>query len=175
MASQVTQQQYQEVYHKVYGYFFRRLDNRTDVEDLTCTTVADYFLYSKPVQNPHALLWTIARNKLFQFIRKKTREPIVGWSDSIDPENIEITYSHTYLQCTEELIEIAKKHLKPIDFDVVELCVFCDFDSNRAAKELGITSSNVRQKLSRSLKKLRNHYQTLWPNEPFLEHFLPSK
>jgi DNA-directed RNA polymerase specialized sigma24 family protein len=67
-----------EIYYpKVYGYFFRRLNNRLDVEDLTSLVLSQFFQTlldqekASRILNQNAYLWKIARNQLATFIDTK--------------------------------------------------------------------------------------------------------
>jgi len=158
----ITSDEYQTLYSTVFGYFCRRITQHEDAEDLTSSTVSDYLLYDKPVTNPKALLWTIARNKLYKYIRQKGVKPLTGWDESFE-DSAQFAVQHDEMKDFRSSVsDFARSQLKKIEFDVVELSVLCGFDSRRVAAELGISRSNVRQKLSRSLKKLRERFPHHW-------------
>jgi DNA-directed RNA polymerase specialized sigma24 family protein len=73
-------------------------------------------------------------------------------------------YSDHYQDKLERLKKCIKEQLKPIDQDIVEICVMCDFSGKRAAEELGLSYDNVRQRLSRSISKLRQKCRQAWLN-----------
>jgi len=160
----VTQEEFVKLYSAVFGFFCTRLSNRQDAEDLASSTVSDYLLYDKPVQNAHALLWTIARNKLYRHIRQKKNVCLVAFEESV--QNISnLQTNNTEIQCFyEEVLSYAKKELSKIDFEVLELSLLCELSSQRVSEELGISASSVRQKLSRALKKLKGSISTYFPN-----------
>ena len=158
----LTQTEWNQWYNKVYGYFFRRLDSRSDVEDLTAITLNDFFL-KNDVKNPQGLIWIIARNKLTDYIRVKPKHQTVSLDNL--PENLvsqSNLYSDTYLSRINHLKDCVKKNLKEQDYKIVELCTVCDFSSEAVAAELSLTPANVRQKLSRSLKKVREICRRIW-------------
>ena len=159
----LTQEEWNEWYNKVYGYFFRRVDSRSDVEDLTALTLNDFFL-KIDVKNPQGLIWVIARNKLTDYIRAKPKNHTVSFDNL--PESLMTansnTYSDTYQSRIEHLKECVKKNLKEQDYSIVELCTISDFSSEMVAAQLGLSPANVRQKLSRSLKKVREICRRVW-------------
>lgn len=158
----LTEKEWNEWYNKVYGYFFRRVDSRSDVEDLTAMTLNSFFLKTD-VKNQQGLIWVIARNKLTDFIRAKQKNYAVSFENL--PENLMSqtdVYSDTYQNRIEHLKECVKKNLKEQDYSIVELCAISDFSSEVVAAQLNLSPANVRQKLSRSLKKVREICRKVW-------------
>jgi RNA polymerase sigma factor (sigma-70 family) len=166
-----TQQEWEEYYPKVYGYFFRRLNNRLDVEDLT-SIVLTYFLQtisdpekSGRVQNRNAYLWKIAHNQLATFIRTKSKQVMtVGFdenTDSID-EKLENERSWNFKDRTEKLLHCIEKNLKDLDLQIVKQSLIEDRISSEVATNLNLTAVNVRKRLSRSVTKLRKECQKVW-------------
>lgn len=164
MPKLVTQNEWNERYNQVYGYFFRRLNNRADVDELTSDTVTEFFLKEIPIQNPKAFLFAIARNKLYQYIDKKSHNQNTSFDDLTETISYDTVdnYSNYYLSKTEELKKCIERQLKQQDKDIVELCIICEFSSQRVAEELKLKAPNIRQKLSRILKKLRNECRKIW-------------
>jgi RNA polymerase sigma factor (sigma-70 family) len=160
----LTTENYNYWYSRIYGYFYRRVNTSTQVRDLTCDTLSDFFSYSKEVENPKALIFKIAQNKLRNFIKNKSNTPFI---EGIDNENLDqkvLSYSSHYQDKLSGLIECAKKQLKDEHFQILELSVLCDFSSQRVASELNLKSDNIRQILSRSIKKLREKCRQIWLN-----------
>ena len=83
MNNQTLQQKWDVYYPKVYGYFFRRVNNKTDVEDLTSMVLHKFFEVlinpekSATLNNKNGYLWKIAHNHLVDFIKNKQKRPIV--------------------------------------------------------------------------------------------------
>lgn len=154
----LTQDNYNYWYNLVYAYFYRRVNTQQDADDLTSSVLSDFFMYEGEVKNPIALIWTMARNQLKSFIYQKTKTPL----SSQNIEDLESMYSTTYYDRMTGLIKCAKRQLKPLEFEVVELSVLCDFSSKEVAKQVDLTPANARQKLSRSLKKLRDKCRQIW-------------
>jgi len=161
-----------EIYYpKVYGYFFRRLNNRLDVEDLTSLVLFQFFQTladpqkSSRILNQNAYLWKIARNQLATFINNKSKQMIiVGLDESVDSldSNLETQTSSEYKIRIEKLLECVKKTLKGLDFSIVNYSLIEDRKSPEVANLLNITAENVRKRLSRSVSKLKAQCRAVW-------------
>jgi RNA polymerase sigma factor (sigma-70 family) len=160
--NQLTQEIYDHWYSRIYGYFYRRLESQSDVREMTADTLTDFFTYQKEIENPKSFIFKIAENKLKSFIKNKSNKPFVADIDEVDETTA--SYSSHYFERSSALVDCAKNQLKPEQFSIVEMCVLCDFTAVRTAEELNLSSTNVRQILSRSLKKLREKCKQLWLN-----------
>jgi RNA polymerase sigma factor (sigma-70 family) len=165
MGVRISEEEWNYWFDRVYAYFYRRVGNREDVEDLSYSTLEDFFLKDKKIDNPQAFLWGIARNKMREYIRSKKRNPVsIDDKDSLNepkytkPEEI----SEYYLEKIDTLKDCIKKELKETDQKIIELNILHDFSSKEVAEKLGTTPENVRQRLSRSLKKLRQKCKEIW-------------
>jgi RNA polymerase sigma factor (sigma-70 family) len=163
-----------EIYYpKVYGYFFRRVNNRLDIEDLTSLVLNDFFKVltdetkSQKVTNKNGYLWKIAYNYLADFIKLKSKKPlIVSYEENFEVQNqaLEKFETQEFKQKISNLKECVKNSLKDLDFKIVSMCILEQQTSKEAAKLLGLSSDNVRQKLSRALKKLKVACRQIWQN-----------
>lgn len=162
---------WEELYPKVYGYFFRRVNNRINVEDLAATTLTAYLQNlvknGDLITNKMGFLWKIAHNQLLVFIRQKSKTPVfVGINDNFDSKDVDLeieNHSCEHLkQKIEHLLECVKKNLKASDLEIVNLIVGDDMKAVIVAQKLQVTPEVVRQRFSRSLKKLRQKCQNIW-------------
>lgn len=160
----VTQSEWNQWYNQVYGYFFRRLNNRFDVDELASDTVTEFFLKDFVPENPKAFIFGIARNKLYQYFDKKAKNRVAeldGQAETLTCEAAD-SYSSFYLAKIAELRKCIQQQLSKQDQEIVELCVVCEFSSERVARELNLSPPNVRQRLSRALRKLRRECRDIW-------------
>lgn len=164
---------WEELYPKVYGYFFRRVNNRIDVEDLAALTLTAYLQNltknGDKINNKMGFLWKIAHNQLLVFIRQKTKTPVfVGINDDFDCQDVDLEIENCSCdhlkQKIAHLLECVKKNLKTSDLEIVNLIVQEDQKAVTVAAKLQVTPEVVRQRFSRSLKKLRQKCQSLWEN-----------
>ena len=163
-----------EYYPKVYGYFFRRVSNRVDIEDLTSITL-EIFMDNilnpeKQIRNRNGFLWKIAHNQLLVFINTKSKKPILfnfdEDMDSFSPSEIMIEnqVAEDLVMRKQKLMNCVKNQLKMEDVYLVEKIVMEDNKAVDVAKELDLRPENVRKKISRSLKKLRENCKQIWVN-----------
>lgn len=146
-------EQFNTYYNKIYGFFFRRLNNKSVIEDLTQDTVTDFMMTKTKIRNENAFLYKIARNKLNQHLRNKmsqNKEMALSEYDSASDDSDNDQYKEL-----KEKLQLYLKQLNPNDSEIIELSVMCDFSSKRVAQELGIKPDAARQRLSRSLQKYR--------------------
>lgn len=162
---------WEEYYPKVYGYFFRRVDAREDVEDLTSMTMTQFCQTlknsekAKKIKNSNAYLWKIAHHQLADFIHSKSKRPItVGLDENfkIIDDSLEKLQSSYFEDRKAGLLKCIQKSLNPIEHTIVIDSIINDYKSDELAVKLGLSSSNIRQKLSRSLKKLRQKCRQVW-------------
>ncbi len=158
-------------YPKVYGYFFRRIDNRLDVEDLTSLVLFQFLEIildeekSVRILNKNAYLWKIAHNQLVAFINNKTKQIItVGLDDNFElvDEKAELEKSSYYNHRIENLLHCIKQNLNGVDFNIVNLSLVEDRKSPEVAQILSLTAENVRKRLSRSVTKLKDKCKAVW-------------
>jgi RNA polymerase sigma factor (sigma-70 family) len=171
MNDKVLYQTWQEYYPKVFGYFFRRVQNKVDVEDLTSIVMTKYLdLISneeklKKVQNKHAYLWKVAHNQLAYFIKSHQKQVLeIGYSGDFFEldDNIEATYTPRYEEKIACLLKCIKDSLKSVDAQIVELSFIHEKTSKELATVFELSPENIRQRLSRSLKKLKVVCLDIW-------------
>lgn len=170
MASPDFDQLFEEYYPKVYGYFFRRVENKTDVEDLTSVTLTSFLqaLEKREMESPQAYLWRIAHNQLVNFINFKTKNPIpVSFEEAFTPDRdenvaIEKLRSNHYQNKINSLMDCVRVQVFGEDFVIIQKTIWEDKTSVQIATEMNLKSDTVRQKLSRALKKVREHCRQVW-------------
>jgi RNA polymerase sigma factor (sigma-70 family) len=149
-----------EYYPRVYGYFFKRITSQTDVDDLTSVTLTGFIqnLTTKEITQPAGLLWKIARNQLYLYIKYKTKNPIS--IDNLDEfEALETTedseISQKYQDLLEEVMQKAEMFLTADDLTILKRSYFEEQTSTQIAKELDTTPGNIRIRLMRITQKLK--------------------
>ena len=160
-------------YPLVYGYFYRRVNNREDVEDLTANTMTA-FLTKADVVNPKGFVWQTAKNQLYKYISQKSDKPsIVELHDNHEEqerfisfeefeEEIEDKYSDHYQAKINQLVECCKKQLSDDDYKIVYMSIVDDCNSTQIGEEFSIKPATVRQKIKRSFDKLKQHCTDMW-------------
>jgi RNA polymerase sigma factor (sigma-70 family) len=163
--------EWDEYYPKVYGYFFRRLSQREDVEDLTSMVMTQFMrVLMNPekavkLQNPLNYLWKIAHNHLADFIETRNKRPVlVGLDDDISGMNQSLEkLHHAHVQERQRALKLCvENHLSSTDLEIVELSILEDKQSAEVGKVVKLTAGNVRIRLYRALGKLREKCREIW-------------
>lgn len=148
---QLNQQNWNTWYDKIYGYFYLRITDTCVVENLTSETVTDFFMYEKNIEHESAFIFGIASNKFKKFLRDKKNKPHLT---NVEDHETTSQTSDTMVELRNN-IEGFYQHMSDADKEIIELCIMCDFSSQRAAEELKIQPDAVRKRLSRALSRLR--------------------
>jgi RNA polymerase sigma factor (sigma-70 family) len=158
-------------YPKVFGYFYKRVDNKTDVEDLTAVTMNNFlFVILDPeknnsIKNPQAYLWKIANNQLVGFIKYKSKHLIsVGINDNLDSLDhyYESTESSHHKMKINEMNRCLEESSNTADLEILKCLIIDDKSSKEVAIEFGLSDGNVRIKAHRLIQKLREACKDLW-------------
>ena len=171
MTQQHLEKSWKELYPKVYGYFFRRVNQRLDVEDLSSMTLSQYFQTlldsekSARVTNQNAYLWKIAHNQLVDFYGRGSKKIVTVAIDEnidgIDPKT-ENERSVFFKAKLESLQKCLRNQLSGVDLQILELSLIEDHKSYEVAEIVKLSADNVRQRLSRSVKKVRQNCIQIW-------------
>jgi RNA polymerase sigma factor (sigma-70 family) len=164
--------QFWQTYHpRVFGYMYKRLNHRQDVEDLTNLVMYAFLdaMRNRPeqIKNPETYLWRIAHNQLARWIRDKYRQPItVSFEEDFEliDESLENFESENFQKRKQSLYQCLEKTLPAKELELVKQAMIDNIKSPVLAQQYGLSSANIRQKISRSLKKLRDKCQDIWLN-----------
>jgi RNA polymerase sigma factor (sigma-70 family) len=166
LTNQQISELWNEYYPRVYGYFYKRVTNQADVDDLTSVTLTGFIqnLRTKEVLQPAGLLWKIARNQLCLYIKHKTKNLLS--IDNLDEfESQETTEDTEISQKYQDLLKAvmikAETFLTPEDLALLKRSYFEEQNSVQIAKEMDTTPGNVRIRLMRITQKLKLQAQNL--------------
>ena len=156
------QQAWEKWLPKVFGYFYKRINNPSDVEDLTAETMNSAFL-APQIQNFDAYIWKVAHNHLVGYIRLKTKntEPVSidnidDWKPTPQDEQLETEVSSRYQERKIILQQCVDNNLRSeADRQLVNLSIIDEKTSREIGEILNIQPDTVRQKLSRTLRRLK--------------------
>lgn len=167
-------------YPLVYGFFYRRVGNRIDVEELTASTITALLL-KEDVQNPKAFIWQTAKNQLIEYIKQKNKTPTIVNLDSLfgleveseeqeqeliaakwSSTSLDDSYSDHFLQKVEQLKKCIQTQVKEQDYQIVMASLIYEKNSTQISQETGIKPATVRQKLRRAISKIKKSCFSLW-------------
>lgn len=169
-----TQTDWEYWYPRVYGYFYKRVTGKYEVEELTSQTLFTIFL-AQNVKNFKAYTWKVAHNYLVKYINTKNLEPMpISWDESLDltnstmpswqiEETIELQTTTQYQNKLNQLLDCIAGNIKnPEDKKILELAIYEQKNSTEIGQILNLKPDTIRQKLSRNIKKLRQNCVDLW-------------
>lgn len=143
---------------ELYLYAYKFLGNKEDAEDAVQQASLQVYKSIACVKNADsfkAYYFRALSNTAKSMLAKRTLHTV----GEEELENAEAN-EHTENQAiNSSLIEGALAQLKPEDKEIVLLSVLSGFSSGEIAKITGYTSSTVRSKLARALKKLRQELE----------------
>lgn len=158
---------WKEYYPKVYGYFYRRVESREDVEDLTSIVMTSFVqgLQSTKPQNLHGYLWRIAHNQLVNYIKNKNKNRTAILSQDADwilDQSIENLRSTHFRQKMTNLLECIKNNLKGFEQELFEQVIIQEIKIGQIAKNSMLKANTLSQQLSRAIKKLKIRCRQIW-------------
>lgn len=152
---------YEEMYTPVYRYIYGRTKNKDLTDDFVQTVflkVYESLHRLEPNSTPLRLLFTVARNTLIDYWRKK-KDKIIGDEESDVFGNIPDNRPNQEVECAEkELSADVQKYISRLeeeDREVILLKYFGGLPAKEIALIMDLSEDAVRQRQSRALKKLR--------------------
>lgn len=142
--------------NKLYNYAYYKLGNSSDAEDVVQDCILTAFEQIKKLKKPEAFsawIFKILYYGCCSYINNQ-----ISQRNTEDIENYKSTlsYNNSYDFEREELKE-ALNILKDEEKNIVLLSVIAGFKSKEIARITGYSAVNVRQKLSRSLAKMKKY------------------
>lgn len=139
---------------KLYNYAYYKLGNSADAEDVVQDCILTAFEQIHKLKNPEAfsswlfrILYCGCSANIKTQISNKSNADISNYENSISYDN--------NLEFEREELKQALNILKTDERNIVLLSVVAGFNSKEISKITGYSSGNVRQKLSRSLSKMK--------------------
>ena len=159
-------------YPLVYGYFYKRVNNRPDVEEMTSTTITSLILKSD-VLNPQGYVWQTAKNQLVLYISKKAKQPnILQINEQVDTTfqkldnhtdtESEKIVSKNYTQFLTKLMECIENSLSEEEIKITKMSIIEEQNSSQISRLLELKAATVRQKLKRAIYKLKQKCVDIW-------------
>ncbi len=159
---------WEEYYPKVYGYFYRRINIREDVEDLTSIVLTIFLtkLLENPekITRPNGLLWKIAYNHLVDYIDNKRKKPIpiTIENDFIAPTDLETELQAKELeQKLSQILSFARLTFSEEEYMIFSGVYIDGTPIRDIAYKLNLKANTVTVKLKRLLQKLKIHLDTI--------------
>lgn len=139
---------------KVYSFVSGRMHNRTDTSEVFQQVFLKLHQSRMSFNQEYKFtqwLFTICRTSIVDFYRSKKNVSHEQW----DEDHLSSRDDITQMESTEYCQEVLSRELTPAMQEAVALRVFNEDSYKEIALKLNIPEQNVRQMVSRSLKKLR--------------------
>jgi RNA polymerase sigma factor (sigma-70 family) len=170
MTEKKLQEMWNEYYPKVYGYFFKRLDIREDIEELTSNVVTQFLMditnEEKNIKHPHGYLWKMSYFQFTNFIHTKSHKlnytPIEDAEISIPAESEDFLSSQNYKKTAQELLMCIKDGLTMDEYRLVEKVYLEEKTRIEVAEIMNLKPEAVRQRLKRVMDKIRKQCAQIW-------------
>lgn len=154
----------EELIENTYLYCWKKMADKDDARDVAQEIVIDAMIIlrsGKQIENFYGLYWTIARNKVNDFYRRK--KPVSFNLD--DMENQLLGFDKTlgdYIR-KEELDNLSKSmnHLAAIHRDILVRFYVREESVKEISSSLGIPIGTVTKRLSDARKKLKEDYENM--------------
>ncbi|MFJ3421911.1 RNA polymerase sigma factor [Streptomyces sp. NPDC086082] len=151
---------YRQENRKVYGFLVRRVNDPQQAEDMAQQTWLDFFAWwptHPEISAPTAVLFTIARRRIFDYFRRQNRATPVEGSD------LETLAAGLAQHVTDDCdiavlrvdLQVALAALPARQRQVLELHYIDDLSAAACAKLIGTGVDNVKKILKRALRTLR--------------------
>ncbi len=151
-----------ELYHKnaipVFNYLYSRVRNVADAEDLTSQTFVTALENLSKLRDPLKCtpwVFTIARNKAFDFFRKSQRHPTVDFDEDLDlAKAVGGELSQTDRDRLRDL-ELLISRLCPLEQEYLRLRIVADLSFAEIASILSEPETRIKKKYYRLLERLQ--------------------
>ena len=151
-----------ELYHRnaipVFNYLFSRVRNVADAEDLTSQTFMTALENLSKLRDPLKCtpwIFTIARNKAFDFFRKSQRHPTVDFDEDLDQAKAAGgDLSQTDQDRLHDLDRLISR-LSPFDQEYLRLRIVADLSFAEIASILSEPETRIKKKYYRLLERLQ--------------------
>lgn len=150
---------YERFYPRVFAYVYARVGNVHQAEDIVSDVFERVYLKIDSLRDRDALttwLFTIARNAIVSYIRKHSRETVVGYDvmSDISPATASV---ESEVMHREDLAGVARAVLSfpQREQDIISLKFDAELSNGHIAQIMGLTEPNVRVIIFRALRKLK--------------------
>lgn len=155
---------YAEYYDRVFKYILKKTGNFHTAEDLTMDTFTACYKHFDRYDETKASLgtwvFTIASNKLKNYYRSDQSFAELQDYSAVDDGMEDAVIEAQHLAELRDVLADALETLNEVQQQVIVLKYFKNKNSKEIAQITGLTSDNVRAIASRTVKKLKDYFDT---------------
>lgn len=148
---------YEKYFSKIYGMIYRTLEIHPDTEDLVqdiFVAVVENLKKFDPKYHFSTWIFSIARNKLNDYLRIKYKNPLVR----MDNDQMDVIELEVQIHTSNKLPELLSS-LDNVEKEMINKRYLLNWKFTDIADDLGITTNNVKVKHNRIIKKLKKKYE----------------
>lgn len=151
-------ERYHETVRPVFHYLFSRVQNIHDAEDLTSQTFITAYENLAKLRDPNgftAWVFTIARNKAYDFFRKSHRHPNVMFDEKLDQKSV--NRRMFILKDKERLIDLNNliENLNQREQEYLRLRIVAELPWAEIASILNQPETRIKKRYYRLLQRLQ--------------------
>ena len=151
-------EQYHETVTAIFRYLFSRVQNINDAEDLTSQTFLTAYENLTKLRDPSkftAWIFTIARNKTYDFFRRSQRHPAVKFDEELNPGSV--NRRNSLLKDKDRLIDlkILIENLNQRQQEYLRLRIVAQLPWAEIASILNQPETRIKKRYYRLLKRLQ--------------------
>jgi len=152
-------ERYKRFLPRVFAYVYGRVQSVPLAEDLVAEVFERAFVKADSLRHEEAFstwLFTIARNVVTSYGRRRGREPVVDPDIlyAISPSSVSVEQDVVLREDVASLLECLRK-LPQREQDIIALKFDAGLSSGQIARIVGLSEANVRVILFRTLRRLR--------------------
>ncbi len=148
------QEFYNENKNRLFGYLLRRTGRHHIAADITQESFTRYIEKYGDGEYTPALLFTIGRNLLYDQSRKKQHRGI-SYEDELHSSEHDTQRAYDIKEEAQQVLDAMKK-LEDEEREVLALVVSSGLSYREIAKTTGLSEANVKVKVHRARKKLKD-------------------
>jgi RNA polymerase sigma-70 factor (ECF subfamily) len=151
-------QQYRKTVTPIFRYLFSCVQNIHDAEDLTSQTFITAYENLAKLRDPNkftAWVFTIARNKAYDFFRRSQRHPNVNFDEKIDQKSV--NRRKFFLKDKDRLIDLKSliENLSQCEQEYLRLRIVAELPWAEIASILKQPETRIKKRYYRLLKRLQ--------------------
>lgn len=148
---------FKEYYTPVFRFISFKVSSREEAEDLTQDVFTRFFsALQKEKELSISYLYTIARNRVIDYYRKKKAIPMTDELEESIIDQVDY-FQPTELNFNNKILGELLKLLSPSEREVIIFKFMDEYDTKTTALLLGKSEDAVRKLQSRAIQKLRNN------------------
>lgn len=155
---------FEQHYQRLFHFLIKKVSSAHTAEDLAMdifTICLQKFDSFDPARASFGTwLYVIANNKLKNYYRDRKVSDELDESFSVEESFEDSILAAEYLSATRDTLSDALESLPQVQREIVIYKYFHDKNSSEIALLVGMTPGNVRQQLSRALKKLKEFFRS---------------